>query len=98
MSSQTHADATGTQSCDLLGDSVAIVTHAHGSPWSCPYVRYSEAPLPRLRQRTQEFRGELHLTNLNPGTRVEVVIPCGDNATTVRGASASALQLDQIGA
>jgi signal transduction histidine kinase len=31
-----------------------------------------------LRQRTQEFRGELRLTNLNPGTQVEVVIPCGN--------------------
>lgn len=56
-----------------------------------------------LRQRTQEFRGELRLTNLNPGTLVEVVIPCGDGATASRSISSPGLQaaapkLDRIGA
>lgn len=57
-----------------------------------------------LRQRALEFRGELRLINLNPGTQVEVVIPCGEAGSAVRSASAPALQtaapakLDRIGA
>jgi two-component system NarL family sensor kinase len=45
-----------------------------------------------LRQRTQEFRGELRLTNLNPGTLVEVVIPCADGSTAANGISVPTLQ------
>ncbi|HTZ95339.1 MAG TPA: response regulator [Terriglobales bacterium] len=56
-----------------------------------------------LRQRTQEFRGELRLTNLNPGTLVEVVIPCGDVGASSRNVSSPGLpvaapKLDRIGA
>ena len=57
-----------------------------------------------LRQRTLEFHGELRLTNLNPGTQVEIIIPCGEAASLVRSASTPALQtaapvkLDRIGA
>lgn len=57
-----------------------------------------------LRQRALEFRGELRLTNLNPGTQVEVVIPCGETAPVARVASAPPLEkvvpvkLDRIGA
>lgn len=57
-----------------------------------------------LRQRALEFRGELRLTNLNPGTEVEVIIPCGDAAPVARSTSTPSLQaaapvkLDRIGA
>jgi PAS domain S-box-containing protein len=33
-----------------------------------------------MRQRAKEFGGELRMVNTNPGTRVEVVIPCDDSA------------------
>lgn len=56
-----------------------------------------------LRQRTQEFRGELRLTNLSPGTLVEVVIPCAAVGAPVRNISSASLhpdepKLDRIGA
>jgi signal transduction histidine kinase len=41
-----------------------------------------------LRQRAEEFRGELRLTNLNPGTQVEVVIPCPEGSTASHSVSA----------
>jgi PAS domain S-box-containing protein len=34
-----------------------------------------------MRQRAKEFGGELRMVNTNPGTRVEVVIPCNDSAS-----------------
>jgi signal transduction histidine kinase len=56
-----------------------------------------------LRQRTQEFRGELRISNLNPGTQVEVLIPSGEAASTARNpsppalSSAAPVKLDRIG-
>jgi len=34
-----------------------------------------------MRQRAKEFGGELRVVNTNPGTRVEVVIPCDDSVS-----------------
>ncbi|HXW91547.1 MAG TPA: PAS domain-containing protein [Terriglobales bacterium] len=34
-----------------------------------------------MRQRAKEFGGELRMVNTNPGTRVEVVIPCDDSVS-----------------
>lgn len=46
-----------------------------------------------LRQRTREFGGEFRLTNLNPGTLVEVVLPFGQDAPA-NGNGAAALHLN----
>jgi signal transduction histidine kinase len=54
-----------------------------------------------LRQRTREFGGEFRLTNLNPGTMVEAVIPCGDGHTppnTGRPPASPATKFGRIGA
>jgi signal transduction histidine kinase len=44
-----------------------------------------------LRQRVQELGGELRLTNLNPGTLVEVILPAGEGRTRTQSARAGDL-------
>jgi signal transduction histidine kinase len=56
-----------------------------------------------LRQRVQELGGELRLTNLSPGTLVEVIIPAGDGRSRAQTATSSDLpdqapKLTRIGA
>jgi signal transduction histidine kinase len=56
-----------------------------------------------LRQRAQDFGGELRLSNLNPGTLVELVIPFDEGHSTVQAPRSSSMEaysrsLGRIGA